>query len=77
MTRYVLVATLVVLGAAGGGAAPSAQAPAPSGAQPATIPGAAPAAAPSTGCPEMATALTRLMRGDARNSRLAEPRALP
>ena len=68
MTKYVLAATLVVLGAAGGGAVPSAQAPAPapSGAQPATIPGAAPAAAPSTGCPELATAVTALMRNDAR-----------
>jgi lysophospholipase L1-like esterase len=68
MTKYVLAATLVVLAAAGRGAVPSAQAPAPvpSRAQPATTPGAAPAAPPSTGCPEMATALTALMRSDAR-----------
>jgi len=68
MTRYVLAATLVVLGAAGGGVVPSAQAPAPvpSRAQPAATPGATPAAPPSTGCPEMATALTALMRNDTR-----------
>ena len=71
MTKYILVAGLIALGAAAGGAAQSAQAPAP--ARPAAIqqpssPGAAQPAAPAASCPEMATALTALMGRDARMS---------
>jgi lysophospholipase L1-like esterase len=66
MTKYILAAGLIAVGAAAGGAAQSAQAPAPAAVQQPAVPGAAPPAAPATGCPEMATALTALMRNDAR-----------
>jgi len=69
MTRYLLVAGLIAVGAAGGGAAQSTQPAQPAVAvpiqQPAP-PGAGQPAAPATGCPEMATALTALMRSDMR-----------
>jgi lysophospholipase L1-like esterase len=64
--KYILVAGLVAAGAAAGGAAQSTQAPAPAAVQQPAMPGAAPPAAPATGCPEMATALTALMRSDMR-----------
>ena len=64
--KYILVAGLIAVGATVGGAAQSAQAPAPAAVQQPAAPGAAPPAAPATGCPEMATALTALMRNDAR-----------
>jgi lysophospholipase L1-like esterase len=64
--KYILVAGLVAAGAAAGGAAQSTQAPAPAAVQQPAMPGAAPPAAPPTGCPEMATALTALMRSDMR-----------
>jgi lysophospholipase L1-like esterase len=64
MTKYILVAGLTVLS----GAAQSAQAPAPAAVQQPATPGAAQPVAPATGCPEMATALTRLMASDARLS---------
>jgi lysophospholipase L1-like esterase len=57
MTRLIFVAGLIALGTAGGGAAQSAQTSTPSPGQ---------AAAPPASCPEMATALTALMRNDAR-----------
>jgi lysophospholipase L1-like esterase len=82
MTRFALAAGLIALGVSGGGLAQSAQAPAagqsatapgagqpaivPGAGQPATAPGAGQAGAPVVGCPEMATALTALMRNDAR-----------
>jgi lysophospholipase L1-like esterase len=67
MTRFVLAAGLIALSVSGGGLAHSAQAPAtPAAGQPATAPGAGQPAAPAAGCPEMATALTALMRNDAR-----------
>jgi lysophospholipase L1-like esterase len=61
MTRTILAAGALALGAV----AYSAQPPAPAG-QPATTPAAGQPAAPPAGCPEMATALTALMRNDAR-----------
>jgi lysophospholipase L1-like esterase len=73
MTRFALAAGLIALGVSGGGLAQSAQAPAAGQSataagtgQPATAPGAGQAGAPAVGCPEMATALTALMRNDAR-----------
>jgi lysophospholipase L1-like esterase len=67
MTRLVLAAGLIALGISGGGLAQSAQGSAtPAAGQPATAPGAAQPAGPPAGCPEMATALTALMRNDAR-----------
>jgi lysophospholipase L1-like esterase len=64
--KYILVAGLVAAGAAAGGAAQSTQAPPPAAVQQPAMPAAAPPAAPATGCPEMATALTALMRSDMR-----------
>ena len=66
MTKYMLVAGLVALGAAGSGAGQSAPALGPAAAQQPAAPGTAQPAAPAAGCPEMATALTALMRSDAR-----------
>ena len=73
MTKYILVAGLIAVGAVAGGAAQSTQPsvavpiqqPAPGSAQPAP-PGAGQTTVPATGCPEMATALTALMRADMR-----------
>jgi lysophospholipase L1-like esterase len=64
MTRFILVAGLIAMGAAGRGATQSAQAPA--AVQQPVGPGATQPVASAAGCPEMATALTALMRNDAR-----------
>ncbi len=68
MTTRVLTAALI-LAAAASGAIPSAQAPSPA-AQPSAgavgAPAGQPPTAPASTCPEMATALTALMRNDAR-----------
>jgi lysophospholipase L1-like esterase len=69
MIRRVLFA-LVFVSATAASAALFAQAPSSTASTPATAPATAPAgqppAAPSSTCPEMATALTALMRNDAR-----------
>ena len=72
MTRRVFTAALVFAGLAASSAAPVAQAPsaAPAAAAPqapaAQAPAGQPPTAPASTCPEMATALTALMRNDAR-----------
>jgi lysophospholipase L1-like esterase len=67
MIRRVLIA-LVFASATGASAALFAQAPSSTASSPATAPATAgqPPAAPASTCPEMATALTALMRNDAR-----------
>jgi lysophospholipase L1-like esterase len=69
MKRCVLTAALVFASLAAGIATPVAQAPAPTTQPPAGAASQAPVpppAAPASTCPEMATALTALMRSDAR-----------
>lgn len=70
MTQRPLVATLLLLGAVGGGPTPSAQAPSAQAPSPVpaaqAVPAPAPPATPAAACPEMATALAALMRNDTR-----------
>src|SRR5215210_252266 len=70
MTRRVLAATVLFASIAATGGKPSAQAPStapPSAAAtPAQAPATQPTTVPNASCPEMATALTALMRNDAR-----------
>lgn len=65
MTRSVITAAFVCAGLAAA-AAPAHSTPQAPATAPAQTPATAPPAAPSSTCPEMATALTALMRNDAR-----------
>ncbi|MDQ3348384.1 MAG: hypothetical protein M3545_10500, partial [Acidobacteriota bacterium] len=71
MHRPTLTAAILFSAVAAGSALPTAQAPSPAAQPPAAASGQTPAAAPTVPaatCPEMATALSALMRNDARLS---------
>ncbi len=71
MHRPTLITAILFSAVVAGSALPTAQAPSPAAQPPAAASGQTPAAAPpvlAAPCPEMATALTALMRNDARLS---------